>query len=117
MSLITTDHDTLSDLIASHDTLLVLGWASWCPHCQRFEPIFKAVAEATTDVTFGSFQVDASAENEAAFDELGLSGVPSLMLFKNGHWVDTVTGELTRAELVEVVDRLRSWQPASAIAL
>jgi thioredoxin len=107
VSLIHANHDTLADLIEAQDLLIVDCWASWCGPCHRYSPIFEAVATATADATFASFQIDANHGNEMVFEEFGLSSVPTTLFFKSGQWVDTVAGALPKAKLEALVQSLR----------
>ncbi|MCL2736102.1 MAG: thioredoxin family protein [Propionibacteriaceae bacterium] len=89
-------------------------WASWCLPCRRFAPIFAQTAQSTPDVTFASFQVDASEENEAMFAALGYTTVPTLMAFRNGTLVVATSGALGKADLATVLKQVREDAPAAA---
>jgi len=101
-------HDTLDDTVHAHDMLVVDMWASWCVPCRRFSPIFEEMADATPDITFATFQVDASDDNQDAFDAMGFRTVPTVLAFKDGILVTNTSGALGKADLVEVLDKLRS---------
>jgi thiol-disulfide isomerase/thioredoxin len=108
VTLIPSQHVSLSDLVDSHDRLAVLFWASWCPHCQRFRPVFEAVAAAHPDITFATRQIDGDETVESEFDDLNLTGVPAVLLFADGEWVDSLFGELSPAMLNKAFNQLRT---------
>lgn len=54
---------------------------SWCQPCQRFEPIYKAVAEsAANEFDFVVVDID---ENEWAVERFGIRGVPAAHLYND----------------------------------
>ena len=100
-------HDTLDDTVHANHMLVVDMWASWCMPCRRFSPIFEQMAEDTPEITFATFQVDASQENQDAFDHMGLRTVPTVLAFKDGTLVTDMSGALGKADLTAVLDKLR----------
>jgi thioredoxin 1 len=113
VSLIHIDHSSLDRSIQDNAILVVDVWASWCGPCLRFAPVFEAVAQANPDITFAKFQLDASDDNQAMADRLNIQAVPSLLLFKDGHWVDLVAGALPKAQLEQAVAKLRQFDVAA----
>jgi len=101
-------HDTLNAAVHANDMLVVDMWASWCVPCRRFSPIFEEMADATPDITFATFQVDASEANQDAFDATGFRTVPTVLAFKGGTLVANTSGALGKADLVAVLDKLRA---------
>lgn len=79
----------LSDLLATNDRVVVKFTApSWCVPCQRFAPVYKAVAAQTDDTIFVSVDVDNA---PWATEEYGVRGVPTVKLFEGGSWVRDLT--------------------------
>jgi thiol-disulfide isomerase/thioredoxin len=101
-------HDTLDEAVRANDMLVVDMWASWCAPCRRFSPIFEEMAENTPDIAFATFQVDASEENQDAFDATGFRTVPTVLAFKGGTLATHTSGALGKADLVAVLDKLRA---------
>ncbi|MCL2470286.1 MAG: thioredoxin family protein [Propionibacteriaceae bacterium] len=102
------NHDTLDAAIKGNDMLVVDMWASWCGPCRRFLPIFDQAAATSTDVVFARLQVDASDENQATFEGLGYTTVPTLMAFKGGTLVTDTSGALGKSDLTTVLDTLQA---------
>ncbi|MDR1449726.1 MAG: thioredoxin family protein [Propionibacteriaceae bacterium] len=108
MSLLSTDPGTLSDVVAAHERLLVLFWAPWCHHCRNFRPRFEHMAAANPDIAFAGFQIGDDEASQAVLDDLGLTAIPSLLVFQGGQWIDSHSGDIPDAEFGELVGRLRT---------
>jgi len=70
----------LSAKIAKGKTL-VLFYASWCPFCRAFLPIFEG-CEAKAKVPLLKLQVDE--DENPLWDEYFVEAVPTLLLFQDG---------------------------------
>ncbi|WP_136191942.1 thioredoxin [Actinomyces procaprae] len=83
---------------------LVDFWASWCGPCRRFAPIFEKAAEKNPDVTFA--KVDTEAEQELA-GALGISSIPTLMVFRDDVLVYREAGALPAPALDSLITQVR----------
>lgn len=99
---ITTDR--FNDTIEREGIVLVDFWADWCPPCKMFGPVFEAVSEDNTDITFA--KVDTDAETALA-SELAITSIPTLMAFRDGVLVFNQAGALPKSSLVKLVDAVR----------
>ncbi|EJD37095.1 thioredoxin [Auricularia subglabra TFB-10046 SS5] len=65
-------------------------WAEWCGPCRIMAPIYEKLSnEHGAHVKF--YKVDNDAEEDIV-TELGIRGLPSFLLFKNGQQVGSVLG-------------------------
>lgn len=96
--------ETFSETIEAGDIVLVDFWATWCPPCKAFGPVFEAVSEANPDITFA--KVDTDAESVLA-GQAGITSIPTLMAFRDGVLVFNQAGALPKASLVQLVDAVR----------
>ncbi len=72
-----------------------------CPHCKKLSPEFEAASEADeNDVKYAKV---AAQDYVEIFRKFGVSGVPTLIVFKNGEEVTRESGFKTRAEIQEFV--------------
>ena len=76
-----TDADYNLDLtLKSNEKIFVLFYASWCPFCQRFLPIFKKFAE---DKTQNCIRVKTD-DKPTLCEKYSIDVVPTVIFFKNG---------------------------------
>jgi thioredoxin 1 len=85
--MIVTDN-TFEEVINSHKTILVDFWAEWCGPCKKISPILDEISEET-NLWVGKLNVD---ENPIKTAEYAVSSIPTMVLFKDGKPVKTITG-------------------------
>ena len=83
---------------------LVDFWATWCGPCRMVAPIVEELASETPDVTFAKVDVD---ENPDAAMGLGITSIPTLMLFKDGKLVDRLIGARPKQDIKQMIDAHR----------
>ncbi len=83
---------------------LVDFWATLCGPCRMVSPIVEELASETPDVTFAKVDVD---ENPDVAMGLGITSIPTLMLFKNGKLVDKLIGARPKQDIKQMIDTHR----------
>ncbi len=82
--------NTFADLSARSEWVLVDFWAPWCGPCARLKPELSALAPLYENkIDFLAMNVD---ETQATAGFFGISGIPALVLLRNGVEVDRWTG-------------------------
>ncbi len=80
---------------------LVDVWAPWCAPCRMIGPIIEELAEKYSGrINIGKLNAD---ENKKV-GQLGVSGIPTLLILRDGEEVDRIVGAVPKAHLVEKLD-------------
>jgi thioredoxin 1 len=78
-------------------------WASWCPPCKAFGPIFEQWSETRSDVLCGKVNTDE--ESEIAKAE-GIKNIPTIIFYKEGKLIKKNVGGLSLEELDSIIASL-----------
>ena len=101
--LIITNRSDLETVIKANERLLVLVFASWCPFCRRFLPVFEKYAHGRED--FWSVQDD----EEIVAEAYGINCIPTVLFFEKGELTKRLDGQpgigLREEELAAFIER------------
>ena len=83
--------------------VLVDFWAPWCGPCRKISPIIDDIAtEYAGKVKVVKVNTD---ENMKLTQEFSISGIPSLLIFKNGEAVERLVGLMKKNQLVSNIEK------------
>jgi thioredoxin 1 len=98
-----TDQSFESEVLKSSQPVLVDYWAEWCGPCKAIGPLVEDLATTNSDrLTVVKLNVD---ENPGTPSRYNIRGIPTLMLFKEGHPVATHVGSLSKTQLQAFIDK------------
>ncbi len=78
--------------------VLVDIWAPWCGPCRVMGPEFEAAARKSgARLRFVKLNAD---DNQDTVSRLGIRGIPTMILYKNGKEAGRVSGALSSADIL-----------------
>ncbi len=86
--------------VTSGDTpVLVDFWAEWCGPCRMVAPVLEQIqAEQGDKLKIVKLNVD---ENQHTPMHFGVSGIPTMILFKGGEAVERIVGFMPKPQLMK----------------
>lgn len=100
MATVNLTGETFQETISKDGIVLVDFWAAWCAPCRRFAPVFEQSSENHPDAVFA--KVDTEAEQELA-GSLGITSIPTLMVFRDGILLYADPGALPESALEDLI--------------
>jgi len=97
----TTKSTFNQDIIEAKKVVLLDVWAPWCAPCRGMDPVLDMIREETKDWA-EIVKLDASTEMDLV-QELGVSGLPTFLIFKDGKIVESASGAKSKDSLLSLM--------------
>jgi len=93
-----TDATFETEVLRSPGLTIVDVWAGWCMPCKNLAPILDQIATEYRDkIRVAKLDVDA---NPGIPGQYGVTGIPTLLVFKGGRLVQTIVGFMPKDRLL-----------------
>jgi thioredoxin 1 len=84
--------------IRGETPVLVDFWAEWCGPCRMVAPVLEQIAaEQAGKLKIVKLNVDENIETPGRF---GITGIPTMILFKDGQAVERIIGFMPKPQLL-----------------
>ncbi len=102
MAIQVTDANFDAVVLQSQLPVLVDFWAPWCGPCRAIGPVVEELAsEYEGKLQIVKMNVD---DSPATPGKYGIRAIPTLILFRNGEVVEQVTGAVSKASIVSMIE-------------
>lgn len=98
-----TDETFESEVEKSNELILVDFWATWCGPCRKLSAVIDDLAnEFDGKVKFVKIKAD---ENLQTAQKYSISGVPCLLVFKNGEPVERMVNIVPKSVIINNLNK------------
>ena len=93
-----TDENFETEVLKADKPTLVDFWAEWCGPCKQVGPILEEISNEMKDqVNVVKHNIDQEPNTPT---KMGVRGIPTMLIFKNGELAATKVGATTKSNIV-----------------
>ncbi len=98
-----TDATFENEVLKNESITVVDFWAPWCGPCRKMGPVLDEIAgEFEGKIKVTKINTD---ENLKTAKEYQISGLPSIVIFKNGEAKETLVGLMPKSAIVSNIEK------------
>lgn len=103
MAIDITDSTFEQEVLNSTQPVVVDFWAPWCGPCRKLSPILDEISnEFSGKVKFVKLNTD---ENLKTAQDYSISGLPSLLIFKDGKALERLVGLMPKSTIISNIEK------------
>lgn len=103
MAIEINDSNFEQEVLNSEQPVVVDFWAPWCGPCRKMGPVLDELSsEFMNKVKFVKINTD---ENLKTAQDYAISGLPSLLVFKNGKALERLVGLIPKSTIISNIEK------------
>ncbi len=92
-----------SEVLKSEGVVVADFWAPWCGPCRKLTPVLDDI-EQSFEGKIKLVKINAD-ENLEIMKKFSVSGLPSLLVFKNGEAVERMAGLIPKSSIITNIEK------------